>query len=104
MCLSVVAKPTRNGRIILESYQAKRAESKAKGYNQGFHATGDEAAHRGAVPAHHARGQGRGRRGPVDDAGAVSVVPADPPDREARLARAADLRREPGPSAHRRRR
>ena len=57
-----------------------------------------------AVPAHDAGGEGRRRRGPVDDAGAVSVVPADPADGEARLARAADLRGEPRVPAHRGRR
>ena len=78
---------------------------KACGIITGSDATGhDQDAHGRAVPAHHARGEGRGRRGPVDHARAVSVVPPDPADREARLAGAADLRRQPRRAADRRRR
>ena len=87
-----------------EKRRGPEQQEMPKRYNCRFPCRRPRKRSRPTVPADDARGQGGDRRGPVDDAGAVSVVPAHPAHREARLAGAADLRRQPGRAAHRWRR
>src|SRR4051794_25890281 len=103
MCLRVVANPMMNGRIIPASYQsliglgnpAVPREIRQPPPNAiltkfspaySRHAARNQAPLRRSVPADDVDGEAGGRRHPVNDAGAIPVVPAHPADRKAGLA------------------